>query len=278
MRPARAGRGALDAALLDEHADEAPGDGAVGAGPRLQMHVRLLGDLRPARIDDDELQAPNLLREKVAEEPVGRGPGAVLADDHRALRLRIRAAGDLRAVAELDGMDVGEVARDRALAPVVGAAEVARETHDGRPRLLRVAAVEEHAVGAVFRLHAVESLRDHADRLVPADPHPARIGRALGRRALHRIKEPVRVVEALKRRDALRAEEVVRMLLPVLDADHGVAARLEMNAAHRHVVARVADGPAGPFLLRVPALRTDGKRLEERRGIGGPRALEQGAA
>ena len=269
---------ALYESFLHEDADHAPGKRAVGAGLYLQVNVGLFGNLRAARIGDDELQAARLLREEIPEEPVGRGPGAVLADDHAALRLRARTARDFSAVGKLKRMHVGEVAGHRAFAAVIGAAEIARETHDGWTGLLRVAAVKEHAVGAVLFLHGIELLGDRLDRLVPADAHPARICRTLGRRALHGVKESIGVVEPLERRNALRAEEVIRMFVPVFNADHGIAARLEMDAAHRHMVAGIADGPAGPVGLRFLRGCCTDSRLEKRGGKARARTLHQGAA
>ena len=152
------------------------------------MNVGLFGDLGAAHVHDDELHAAGLRGEKTAEEAVGLRPCAVLADDHQALGLRAHAAGDFTAVGEFERMHHGEVAGHRAFAAVVRRAEVARKAHDGRTRLLRVAAVEHHAVGAVLGLHGRKPFGDGLDRLVPRDADPARVLGALGCGALDRIE------------------------------------------------------------------------------------------
>ena len=55
------------------------------------------------------------------------------------------------------------------------------------------------------------------------------------------------------------------MLLPVADARDGVAHRFKLNAAHRHVVARVADGVACPCVI----VGRMSKRREETGGGSG---------
>ena len=105
-----------------------------------------------------------------------------------------------------------------------------------------------------------------------------RTRRALRRRTLHRVKKAIGVIEPLERRDALRAEKVIRMFVPIFNADHGIAARLEMDAAHRHMVAGIADSPAGPVALSfLDGGCTDG-RLEKRGSKARARTLHQGAA
>ena len=196
------------------------------------------------------------------------GPGAVLAHDEEALGLRVRAAGDFLTPGEFFGVHVGEVAGGGTFAAVVGAAVVTRKAHDGRTRFLRVAAEEHHLFGTVLRLDFGKILHDRLDRFVPGAAHPARILRALGVRALQRIEKAVRVVEALQRRNALGAERIVRMLLPVFNLDDVIAAGFELQTAHRHVVAAVADGIARPDLVAFLGRRENGGRRESERARG----------
>ena len=167
------------------------------------MDVGLFGDLRTARINDDQFETAGLLTEQIVEELVRRRPAAVLTHDEAAPGLGRGSSGDFGAVGEFQRVHVREVARDRAFATVVGRAEVTRKTHDGRTRFLGVAAVKEHAVGTVLRLHLVEIFGDYLDRFIPRNTNPARIRTPLGVHAFHRVKQTVRVVKALQRGKSL---------------------------------------------------------------------------
>ena len=235
--------------LLDEHAAHARDQGGVGPDAGLQVNVRDLGRLRAAGVDRDDLAAavlrghdrlppveglrPNVRRENEIDLGVGRGRAAVVG----------------AAEVEFFGHHAARAAPNRRLRAPSGGTEVARQAVDRGTRLLRVASVEHHALGAVLLARREHLRRDHLVGLVPTDAHPTGVLRALRVRALHGIEETVRVVEALERREPLRAEHVPRVFRPVLDLEDGVPLRMEADPALRDVVAAVADDVARPGLV-----------------------------
>ena len=259
--------------FLDENADHARDECGVGADAGLQVDVGDFGGLRAARVDRDDLAAallrglnglppahglrPDVRGENEVDLGVGRGRAPVVG----------------HAEVEFFGHHAARAAADRRFRTPGDGTEVAREAIDGGTRFLRVARVEHHAVGTVLLARGEHVGGDLLVGFVPGDAHPARIGGALGVRALHRVEETVWIVEALQGRPALGAEPVVGIFLPVVDAVDDVSFRFEANAAGWHVVAGVANRKARPGFFGGGAV---GLR-KDRRGGGKRRGKRAGA-
>ena len=189
-------------AALDHHVGEAEGEGAVRAGPHPEPHVRLAGEPDMARVDDDQ-------------------PHAALERRHR--RGRVGEAGEARVVTPQDqhagvrdirhgpaagaGADAGHSVREASGETAPPAAEVER---DGRVRgAERVRQPLDEAGGISDRgrgwrrdgegdslrtvplRHSPHRGGGQVQRLVPADPFPARVGIALGASPAERMEEPL---------------------------------------------------------------------------------------
>ena len=235
--------------FLDDEADHRHGERRVGADARLQMDVRDFGGLRAAGVDRDDLAAAFLGGNDLLP-PSHRLRPYVRGEDQEDLGFGRRRRTDVgRTEVELFGHGAALTAGDGRLRRIVVRTVEARQALHGGTRFLRVAAVKERFLGSVLFTHAQEFRSDGLIGFFPGDAHPTRVLRTLGIGSLHRIEKTVGIVESLQRRKALRAEDMIGIFLPVVDSGDDVAAGLKANAAHRHVIAGVANGIAGPDLV-----------------------------
>ena len=242
--------------VLDDEIDPCQTQGAVGAGLEVHVDVGLVAQVGHARVNRHIgiSSRGDVDRGTAALVVVGDLGGSAPGDENaRAV------GGGHPGVGELGDHLGGHVAR--ALADLPGGHRVGR-ADELQPRTVgvlgpdaRSAAHEEHGLAAVLVLELLELLGDGAVRLVPGDAHPARVGGALGVRALHGVVDAVGVVGGLDGRLALGAavaHRVERRLGVALDLDraavlHGdddaalvLAAGAAAGADELHAVALVA--------------------------------------
>ena len=252
---------ALDVEILVElvlNDDVHPGKGqcAVGAGLEVHVDVGLVAQVGHARVDGDVGvgRGSDIDRGATALVVVGDLGGAAPRDEDAGT-----VGGGHPGVGELGDHLGGHVAR--ALADLPGGHRVGRADHLQPCGIgvlgpdARGAAHEEHGLAAVLVLKFLELFGNSIKRLVPGDAHPARVGGALGVRALHGVVDAVGVVGGLDGRLALGAavaHRVERRLGVALDLDraavlHGdddaalvLAAGAAAGADELHAVALVA--------------------------------------
>lgn len=241
-------------ALLDHHAGDAKGESAVAARPHAEPEIGLVGKPGLAGIDDDELGAARLCRRGARRVGEPGGAGVMAPEQHAAGVGEIQgghadaegigAGVILVPVAELRGVDPVRTAEgvDQPLDP-----ENAVGESGGAGRRHR----EGDALGAALVAQAAELAGGCRQRLVPADALPARIGIALGPRALHRIEQTIAAVDQLRRRPALDAKRAAGGMLRIrLDLDQAAVLHCRDAAA-----ARAAERAVAAYFQRGASLR-----------------------
>ena len=181
--------------------------GVIGSGAQVQPILRGATKVRHAGVDHDEClgltrHIDDQTRGIVVVRDGGIGsPLHVLRRmvDNLAPRPRLNVVKTRREMA-------------RALAYLIRGHDVRRAEQLKRHAGIRLhaplasrAAPGEQAFGTVLLTYLHDVVRDSSIRLVPADPHPARIFAALGIRALHRELDAIRMVRRLDRRLTLAA-------------------------------------------------------------------------
>ena len=133
--------------------------------------------------------------------------GGVLEIRHRASRDAIADAE--RVTGRKDATPAAQLHRSAQVRAAEGAHQPLnpdRRIRDGGRRPGDLA--EHHALRTVALRDLPEPRRRHLQRLVPADPLPARVGIALRACPFQWIEQPIRMVDKFRRRPPLRAERL----------------------------------------------------------------------
>jgi hypothetical protein len=229
------------AAFADDHVEHGQRQRVVRAGAHAQPHLRALGELGLARIDDDDI---GIVRKRLAHgEPglsVRAGIERVVPPEQDAPRRDITGVVAYRQVAEGEdaGVDPGvEALCEPRLAPVRRAERMAEARHPADV-MAPGSGAERNRLGTVALANGQEPRADLVERLVPGDAAPLP-GAALAETA-HGVFQAVGVIDEIERRRADGTEAAVverRLAVPCHLHEHAV---LDVE---KHAAAAMA-GPA----------------------------------
>ena len=193
---------------LDHDPGEREGQRRVGAWPHRQPAIRLDGKADMARVDHDQLGAASARRGDPRRASQQRG-ARIMAPQQDAAGLRIIRRADAGAGREgagklaMPGADLHRIAVVRRAERVDQAVDPGlrirqRGTGTGRD-------AEGDRLGTALGGDAAQRSRRLAERLVPGDPLPARIGIAFWPGTAQRIQKPVLGIDQFRRGAALGA-------------------------------------------------------------------------
>src|SRR5581483_2679549 len=202
---------------------------AVSAWARLQKDVGLSADADAARIDDNGFHAARARLDDIVREDQ-RSRARVMTPEQKSFAVLEIRRRQIAAEGVAEAGVLVPVAYVRGRNPVRTADRVKQSPQpalgvvDGRAAL--GAATQHDRLGAVALADVQNPPRDVAERFVPGNPLPARIGVALGTRALERIIETLAMVNQLRRGFAFDAHDAAVGMV-VIGIEPGDAAVLD---------------------------------------------------
>ena len=228
--------------FFEEDAADTGAQGRVSALFGLEMDRCEFGNLCATCVNHNDVDTALLSGTDHVPPAVRLRPRTVGSHDHERFCLRAAsAAGVFAAENELFGKQGAFTAGDRRFGTVVISTEIACQTHCGRTGFFRVTAEDKEFFCAVLIANLLHIGGNRCQRFLPRNTNESGIGTSFRIGALHRIKQAIGVVESLQSCQGFIAQQLAAVLFPVSDRNNDIALSLEMNTAHRHLVAVVAD-------------------------------------